>query len=96
MQRPAAWLVWFVGLGIDDTVLVPGVFGTNRDRLLTTDLQRRVVVETDVDEFYAAQVRTGLPAAVQLSGEDDVRAGHVSFVSQQAKFHAKARTGGPQ
>lgn len=96
MPGPAARLVWFVGLGIDDTVLVPGVFGTDRDRLLTTDMSRRVIVEMDVHESDAAQVRTGLPAAVQLSGEDDVQAGHVSFVSQQAKFHAKARTGGPQ
>jgi RND family efflux transporter MFP subunit len=42
-----------------------------------------LVVETDVDESYATQIRTGQPAALQLSGEAEVRAGHVSFVSQR-------------
>lgn len=42
-----------------------------------------LVVETDVDESYATQIRTGQPAALQLSGEGEVRAGHVSFVSQR-------------
>lgn len=32
---------WFVGLGIDDPVLVPTVFTKNRDRLLTTDMSRK-------------------------------------------------------
>ena len=34
---------WFVGLGIDDTVWVPTVFTKNRDRLLTTDMSRKVM-----------------------------------------------------
>lgn len=34
---------WFVGLGIDDQVWVPAVFTTNRDRLLTTDMSRKVM-----------------------------------------------------
>lgn len=34
---------WFVGLGIDDTVWVPTVFSKNRDRLLTTDVSRRIM-----------------------------------------------------
>lgn len=42
-----------------------------------------LVVETDVDESYATQIHTGQPAALQLSGEGEVRAGHVSFVSQR-------------
>jgi RND family efflux transporter MFP subunit len=50
----------------------------------------QVVVETDVDESYATQIRTGQPAALQLSGEGQVRAGHVSFVSQRVD----ADTGG--
>jgi RND family efflux transporter MFP subunit len=50
----------------------------------------KVVVETDVDESYATQIRTGQPAALQLSGEGEVRAGHVSFVSQRVD----ADTGG--
>ena len=34
---------WFVGLGIDDQVWVPTVFTKNRDRLLTTDMSRKVL-----------------------------------------------------
>jgi len=34
---------WFVGLGIDDAVWVPTVFSKNRDRLLTTDMSRKVM-----------------------------------------------------
>lgn len=34
---------WFVGLGIDDQVWVPTVFTKNRDRLLTTDMSRKVM-----------------------------------------------------
>lgn len=34
---------WFVGLGIDDAVWVPTVFTKNRDRLLTTDMSRRIM-----------------------------------------------------
>jgi len=36
-------LRWFVGLGIDDPVWVPTVFTKNRDRLLTTELSRKVM-----------------------------------------------------
>lgn len=34
---------WFAGLGIDDPVWVPTVFTKNRDRLLTTDMSRKVM-----------------------------------------------------
>ena len=34
---------WFVGLGVDDTIWVPTVFSKNRDRLLTTDMSRKVM-----------------------------------------------------
>ena len=34
---------WFVGLGIDDLVWVATVFTKNRDRLLTTDMSRKVM-----------------------------------------------------
>lgn len=34
---------WFVGLGIDDPVWVATVFTKNRDRLLTTDMSRKVL-----------------------------------------------------
>ena len=34
---------WFVGLGIDNAVWVPIVFTKNRDRLLATDMSRKVM-----------------------------------------------------
>jgi len=34
---------WFVGLGINDPVWVPTVFTKNRDRLLTTEMSRKVM-----------------------------------------------------
>ena len=34
---------WFVGFGIDDPVWVPTVFTKNRDRLLTTEMSRKVM-----------------------------------------------------
>ena len=34
---------WFVGLGIDDPGWVPTVFTKNRDRLLTTEMSRKVI-----------------------------------------------------
>jgi RND family efflux transporter MFP subunit len=43
----------------------------------------QLIVETDVDESYATQIRMGQPAALQLSGETVVREGRVSFVSQK-------------
>jgi RND family efflux transporter MFP subunit len=58
--------------------------------LLTIADLGQLVVETDVDESYATQIRAGQPAALQLSGEGEVRAGHVSFVSQRVD----AETGG--
>jgi RND family efflux transporter MFP subunit len=58
--------------------------------LMTIADMTRLLVETDVDESYATHIRTGQPAALQLSGEAAVRAGHVSFVSQRVD----ASTGG--
>ena len=34
---------WFVGLGVDDQVWVPTVFTKNRDRLMTTEMSRKVM-----------------------------------------------------
>ena len=34
---------WFVGLGIDNSVWAPTVFTKNRDRLLNTDIARKVL-----------------------------------------------------
>jgi RND family efflux transporter MFP subunit len=40
-----------------------------------------LVVETDVDEAYATQIKTGLAATMQLVGTSDSLAGRVSFVA---------------
>lgn len=50
----------------------------------------QLVVEADVDEAYATQIRTGLPAVLQLAGEDTLRDGRVAGVSQRVN----AATGG--
>ncbi len=34
---------WFVGLGVDGPVWVPTVFSKNRDRLLSTEMSRKVM-----------------------------------------------------
>jgi len=40
-----------------------------------------LIVETDVDESYATQIRAGMPAVLQLTGETGTLAGTVSFVA---------------
>lgn len=44
---------WFVGLGIDDAVWVPTVFTKNRDRLLTTDMPRKIMASILADREMA-------------------------------------------
>ena len=44
---------WFVGLGIDDPVWVPTVFTKNRDRLLTTDMSRKLLAAILADREVA-------------------------------------------
>jgi membrane fusion protein (multidrug efflux system) len=51
--------------------------------LLTLADLGEVVVEADVDEAYATQIRADQPAVLQLAGETGTRDGHVSFVSRQ-------------
>jgi RND family efflux transporter MFP subunit len=50
----------------------------------------QLVVETDVDESYASQLKTGQAATIQLSGEVALRAAKVSFVAKRVE----AATGG--
>ncbi|WP_054008764.1 efflux RND transporter periplasmic adaptor subunit [Cypionkella psychrotolerans] len=50
----------------------------------------KLVVETDVDEGYAARITLGLPAVLQLKGDSAKRDGRVSFVAAQVD----AATGG--
>ena len=49
-----------------------------------------LIVETDVDEAYATQLRKGQAAVLQLAGETLLRDGRIDFVSQQVD----AATGG--
>jgi RND family efflux transporter MFP subunit len=69
------------------TILVlnvdPGQAVDTSTILLTLADLGALVVETDVDEAYATQIRLGQPAALQLAGETTVRDGRVSFVSQR-------------
>jgi transposase len=44
---------WFVGLSIDEPVWVPTVFSKNRDRLLTTDIARKLMAAILADEKIA-------------------------------------------
>ncbi len=50
----------------------------------------QLVVETDVDEGYAARILPGLPAILQLKGTTEKLKGHVRFVAPQVD----AATGG--
>lgn len=58
--------------------------------LLTLADLGSLLVEADVDEAYATQITTGLPAILRLAGEASNRDGHVSFVSARVD----ATTGG--
>jgi RND family efflux transporter MFP subunit len=58
--------------------------------LLTLADLSQLVVETDVDETYATQIRPGMPGVLQLAGETRLRDGRVDFASQQVD----AATGG--
>lgn len=51
--------------------------------LLTLADLGALLVEADVDEAYATQIAPGQPAILQLAGETETRAGHVSYVSRQ-------------
>jgi|SRR6056297_471654 len=59
-------------------------------RLMTLADLGALIVEADVDEAYATQIRKGQGATLQLSGEAGTREGRVSFVSQRVD----ADTGG--
>lgn len=69
------------------TVLVvnvdPGQIVSPSTVILTVADLSQLLVETDVDESHATQIRTGMPAVLQLAGETALRGGRVSFVSQQ-------------
>ena len=49
--------------------------------LFTLGDLNELVVETNVDESYATQIRTGMPAVLQLTGDHRKRDGNVSFVA---------------
>lgn len=49
--------------------------------LFTLADMSELIVETDVDESYATQIRPGMPAVLQLTGETRTLDGTVSFVA---------------
>jgi RND family efflux transporter MFP subunit len=49
--------------------------------LFTVADLNELIVETDVDESYATQIRPGMPAVLQLTGETGTIDGTVSFVA---------------
>ena len=61
----------------------PGQTVDPTTELMTIADLNALVVETDVDESYATQIRLDQPAALALAGETEIRAGRVSFVSQR-------------
>jgi RND family efflux transporter MFP subunit len=61
----------------------PGQSVDTTSVLMTLADMGQLVVETDVDESYATQVKVGQVAALQLTGETEVRPGKVSFVAGQ-------------
>lgn len=58
---------WFVGLGTDDPVWVLTVFTKDRDRLLTTEMSRKVMAAIGSDDV-TAPLRRHLCAKVGLRG----------------------------
>ncbi len=61
----------------------PGQIVDPSTLLLTIADLGQLIVETDVDEAYATQIRAGLPAVLQLAGETTAHDGQVSFASQR-------------
>ncbi len=57
---------WFVGLGADDTVWVPTVFTKNRDRLLNTDMSRKVIRAMTIPAPRPARATPRPPTAPHL------------------------------
>ncbi|WP_417239017.1 efflux RND transporter periplasmic adaptor subunit [Celeribacter halophilus] len=51
--------------------------------LLTLADLNDLVVEADVDESYATQIKVGQKAVLQLAGQTETHEGHVSFVSNR-------------
>ncbi|MBU2890775.1 efflux RND transporter periplasmic adaptor subunit [Celeribacter halophilus] len=51
--------------------------------LLTLADLNDLVVEADVDESYATQIKVGQRAVLQLAGQTETHEGHVSFVSNR-------------
>jgi transposase len=77
---------WFVGLGIDDPVWVPTVFTKNRDRLLSTEMSRKVM----------AAILAHREVAPLLSDEHfSVDGTLVKAWASMKSFHPKAETTPP-
>ncbi len=78
---------WFVGLGVCDPVWVPTVFTKNRDRLLTTEMSRKVM----------AAILTLREVAPLLSDDHfSVDGTLVKAWASMKSFQPKAEGGSPQ
>ena len=78
---------WFVGLGVDDPVWVPTVFTKNRDRLLTTEISRKVM---------AAILAHGEVAPLLSDEHFSVDGTLVKAWASMKSFQPKAEGGPPQ
>lgn len=70
----------FAGTVIARTV-EPGAMIDQQTVLFTIADLTTLVVETDIDEIYAAQIATGLAARLQPAGMSQTLTGHVSFAA---------------
>lgn len=59
----------------------PGAMVDLQSVLFTIADLETLVVETDIDEIYAAQITTGLAAVLQPAGMSETLPGHVSFAA---------------
>lgn len=80
---------WFVGLGIDDAIWVPTVFSKNRDRLLTTEMYRRIVAAILAHHEVAPRL-----SDEHFSVDDTLVNARASMKSFQLK--ARATSGGDE
>ncbi len=70
------------GIVLDRGPQIGQIVDISTDLFTLADLAM-LVVETNVDEAYATQIKEGQQAVLQLIGEAEARAGRVSFVAPQ-------------
>ncbi len=78
---------WFVGLGIDDPVWVATVFTKNRDRLLTTDMSRKVMAAILAQREVAPLLSEA--AIHRVPGLDAGAADFAEFIGDKLADHTR-------